>query len=99
MLECSLPHTLISIHSLFIQVTVYVCRSGSCRRRGGDAALDDIEEIVDCLGASNCTVEQTGCLGACSRGPNALVARGRGAQKLVSRVVGIDKASPALMSR
>ena len=46
---------------------IYVCQSGTCRRKGSDATLVEIEELGHLVGG--CTVEKTGCLGYCSQGP------------------------------
>jgi NAD(P)H-flavin reductase len=46
---------------------IYVCQSGTCRSKGADAALVEIEELAKLVG--NCDVKATGCLGYCSQGP------------------------------
>ena len=46
---------------------IYVCQSNSCRRKGTNAALVEIEELAKLVG--NCDVQTTGCLGYCSQGP------------------------------
>ena len=70
-----------------MQVEIYVCLSGSCRRQGADSTLQELEEIVDAAGATNCIVRRTGCVGACGSGPNAVVKPSRGRQKLITRIV------------
>ena len=53
---------------------VLVCHAGTCRRRGAEAVLTEIEELVNANGGSGyCTVRQSGCLGYCSEAPNAVV--------------------------
>jgi len=46
---------------------IYVCQSSTCRRKGSDAALVEIEELAKLVG--DCEVGTTGCLGYCSQGP------------------------------
>ena len=50
---------------------IHVCQSGTCRARGSDATLAEIEELAGVVGA--CVVRPIGCLGACRRGPAVLV--------------------------
>ena len=47
---------------------IYVCQAGTCRSKGSDAALIEIEELSK-LVSTNCHVERSGCLGYCRRGP------------------------------
>lgn len=54
---------------------IYVCQSGTCRSRGSDAALVEIEELAKLVG--DCDVGSTGCLGYCRRGPAVMVAHGK----------------------
>ena len=51
---------------------IYVCQSGTCHSRGGEAAMVEIEELARTVSGS-CVVRATGCLGYCSQGPAALV--------------------------
>lgn len=46
---------------------IFVCQSGTCRSKGSDATLVEIEELANLVG--NCKVESTGCVGYCSQGP------------------------------
>jgi hypothetical protein len=46
---------------------IFVCQSGTCRSKGSDAALVEIEELANLVG--NCTVKSTGCIGYCNQGP------------------------------
>ena len=46
---------------------IYVCQSGTCRSKGSDAALVEIEELAKLVG--DCDVLTTGCLGYCRQGP------------------------------
>lgn len=48
--------------------TIHVCQSSTCRSRGSDATLVEIEELASQL-EDDCRVETTGCLGYCNRGP------------------------------
>lgn len=45
--------------------------AGSCRQEGSQAVLLEIEELGQSVGG--CHVEASGCLGLCSKAPNALV--------------------------
>jgi ferredoxin-NADP reductase len=59
-------------------VSVHVCMSGTCRLAGGEAVLAEIEELCAtnaAVGVDTVTVEASGCLGNCSRAPNALLVR------------------------
>mmetsp|Transcript_2308 Transcript_2308/g.3348 ORF Transcript_2308/g.3348 Transcript_2308/m.3348 type:complete len:503 (-) Transcript_2308:486-1994(-) len=47
---------------------IQVCQSSTCRSRGSDATLVEIEELASQL-EDDCRVETTGCLGYCNRGP------------------------------
>ena len=53
---------------------IYVCQSGTCRSKGSDAALVEIEELAKLVG--NCNVGPTQCLGYCSQGPAVEVIQG-----------------------
>ena len=50
---------------------IYICQSGTCRSKGADAALVEIEELAKLV--DDCTLEKTGCLGYCSQGPAVAV--------------------------
>mmetsp|Transcript_17058 Transcript_17058/g.34170 ORF Transcript_17058/g.34170 Transcript_17058/m.34170 type:complete len:482 (+) Transcript_17058:45-1490(+) len=52
---------------------IHVCQAGSCRRKGSEAVFLEIEELADALQEAECSVERSGCLGLCSRGPAAVV--------------------------
>ena len=64
---------------------VYVCQARTCRARGSDATLIEIEELAsqltkleaedanDQTQRARCDVKKTGCLGYCSRGPAVAV--------------------------
>ena len=72
---------------------VYVCQARTCRARGSDATLIEIEELATQLTkreAENandqtqrvrCDVKKTGCLGYCSRGPAVAVVSKKGDRK------------------
>ena len=49
---------------------VHVCLSSTCRSRGSEAVLAEIEELA---AGAPCGVEASGCLGYCRRGPAAAV--------------------------
>lgn len=59
---------------------VHVCHAGTCRARGAEAVLTEIEELVNEVGGT-CSVRQSGCLGYCNQAPNAAVIT-RGARRL-----------------
>ena len=61
---------------------INVCHAGTCRARGADAVLTEIEELVDEVGG-NCAVRQSGCLGFCNAAPNAAVLE-RGTRRISS---------------
>lgn len=49
---------------------LHVCQERSCRRRGSETTLAEIEALAGGLG---CTVAPSGCLGYCDRGPTVVV--------------------------
>ncbi|EJK44146.1 hypothetical protein THAOC_37342 [Thalassiosira oceanica] len=51
---------------------IFVCQAGSCRRRGSEAVLVEIEELAGAVDP-NCKVEGSGCLGQCNMAPAAVV--------------------------
>ena len=51
---------------------VLVCHAGTCRARGAEAAMAEIEELMAEVGGE-CAVRKSGCLGYCSQAPNAFV--------------------------
>ena len=51
---------------------IYVCHSGTCRSKGSEVTLLEIEELVSAVNG-DCTVVRSGCLGYCRRGPAVLV--------------------------
>ena len=51
---------------------VHVCHAGTCRSRGAEAVLAEIEELVSEVGGG-CIVKKSGCLGVCNQAPNAVV--------------------------
>mmetsp|Transcript_50804 Transcript_50804/g.75292 ORF Transcript_50804/g.75292 Transcript_50804/m.75292 type:complete len:139 (-) Transcript_50804:1018-1434(-) len=54
--------------------TIHVCQSSTCRGKGSEAVLVEIEELASLIDNNlNCNVEPTGCLGYCSRGPAVAV--------------------------
>lgn len=53
---------------------IYVCQSGTCRSKGSDATLIEIEELSKLVDAS-CTVNRSGCMGYCSQGPAVMTVK------------------------
>jgi hypothetical protein len=49
--------------------TIEVCQAGACRAAGSEAVQLEIEELAN----MQCLVEPSGCLGACSQAPNAVL--------------------------
>lgn len=76
-------------------VEILVCQAGSCRRRGSEAVLMEIEELVSTLNIQKadeqCTVESSGCLGMCSRAPSALVIKQSGEELSFTRITDLEK--------
>jgi ferredoxin-NADP reductase len=68
---------------------ILVCQAGACRRAGSEAVLLEIEELSKGLG---CKVEPSGCVGACSQAPNAIVIHGN-QEKVFTRLHDVDKSS------
>ena len=70
---------------------ILVCQAGTCRRAGGEAVLLEIEELAK---DGTCSVEASGCLGACSQAPNAAVVRKRrGGETVYTRLVDVEKSA------
>ena len=67
---------------------ILVCQAGTCRRNGGEAVLIEIEALVP--DDINCKVQPSGCLGLCSRAPNAIVLKGEQEQEF-TRIDSIEK--------
>ena len=55
-----------------MSTAIFVCQAGSCRRRGSEAVLLEIEELAGAVDP-NCKVEGSGCLGQCNMAPAAVV--------------------------
>ena len=45
---------------------IYVCQARSCRRKGSEAVLLEIEELVSAVD-KKCRVKASGCLGMCNQ--------------------------------
>ena len=60
-----------------VAAEIHVCQVGSCRREGAEAVLLEIEELSKGL---DCSVQSSGCLGACGQAPNAVVVKKRGSE-------------------
>jgi len=64
---------------------IIVCQSGSCRRRGSEAILLEIEELA------SCKVRDSGCLGLCNQAPAvAIVERRKRRQPKVEYFTKVD---------
>ena len=48
---------------------ILVCHAGTCRSRGAEAVLTEIEELASTVGATRCVVRRSGCLGYVQRPP------------------------------
>jgi len=80
---------------------IYICQSSTCRRKGSDATLVEIEELANLLNDENCNVQQTGCLGYCRSGPAVrTISKQRNSKKskvkIHTRVNTIEKSSSVL---
>ena len=85
-----------------VAAEIHVCQAGSCRREGGEAVLLEIEELAK---GYDCSVEASGCVGACGQAPNAVVvkkrasdagdyyARRAGTQTLHTRLDDVEKSA------
>jgi hypothetical protein len=60
------------LHCKKIMTEIHVCQSGSCRMRGSEAVLAEIEELVGSVD-EHCRIRKSGCLGLCSQAPAAVV--------------------------
>lgn len=74
----------------YAPVEILVCQAGACRSKGSEAVLLEIEELAKGLG--DCVVQPSGCLGECSRAPNAVVVRQRG-EKMFTKIHDLEKSS------
>ena len=74
--------------------TIEVCQAGTCRAAGGEAVLKEIEELADGTG---CSVNPTGCVGACNQAPNAVLVQ-RGQEYLQTKIDTVEK-SAALVEK
>jgi hypothetical protein len=54
------------------ETQILVCQAGSCRMRGSEAVLLEIEELARFVD-ENCDVQGSGCLGLCSQAPGVVV--------------------------
>ena len=73
-----------------VAAEIHVCQAGSCRREGGEAVLKEIEELAK---GFDCSVEASGCVGACSQAPNAVVVKTRGRETLHTRLDDVEKSA------
>jgi len=67
--------TTYGVSDIPVPVEVNVCYARSCRNRGSEAVLTEIEELMASVGGK-CPVYKVGCLGYCNEAPNALVRDG-----------------------
>ena len=67
---------------------ILVCQAGSCRAAGSEAVLLEIEALAEGLG---CIVEPSGCVGACSKAPNAIILDDSGQESLHTRLDTLEK--------
>ncbi|KAL9187546.1 hypothetical protein ACHAXT_001649, partial [Thalassiosira profunda] len=75
---------------------IYVCQSGTCRSKGSDAALIEIEELAG-LVENECRVERSGCLGYCRQGPAVEVVNLRSKSSFVHVKVNTFRKSAAVV--
>ena len=57
---------------------ILVCQAGSCRGRGSEAVLLEIEELANALVSTSCSVQGSGCLGLCNQAPSAVIVTKKG---------------------
>ena len=74
--------------------TIEVCQAGTCRAAGGER-FKEIEELADGTG---CSVNPTGCVGACNQAPTAAVLVQRGQEYLQTKIDTVEK-SAALVEK
>lgn len=76
-------------------VLIKVCHQKDCVKRGGGEPL--LNTFRDLMGKSSCvTLESSGCLSQCGKGPNAFVIDNDGKEKLYFSVVDPTTASALL---
>jgi hypothetical protein len=69
---------------------IEVCQAGSCRAAGSEAVLREIEELAKDY---PCTVQPSGCVGACSQAPNAVSIGTDGSETLHTRLATVEKSA------
>ena len=73
---------------------VHVCQAGSCRRAGSEAVLLEIEELAKDL---PCAVHPSGCVGACSQAPNAIVVKRGSDETLHTHIDDVEKSAAVVL--
>ena len=63
-------------------VTMHVCQSGSCWKRGARSTLVELEELASVVGGV--AVEEAACFGRCNHGPNVAIERHDGSEVMCS---------------
>jgi len=76
---------------------IYVCQSGSCRNKGGEAVLVEIEELANALG-KDCNVQASGCLGMCRRAPAAIAVTARGKETNHTQIKSLEDSGNVVFS-
>jgi len=70
---------------------VLVCHASTCRERGGEAVLTEIEELAATVGG--CSVHAVGCLGYCNQAPNVLIRPAEGGETVRVRVSTLERSA------
>ena len=69
---------------------ILVCQAGACRRAGSEAVLQEIEELATGL---PCSVQSSGCLGACNQAPNVVIVSKGGNENLHTRLDDLERSA------
>lgn len=72
------------------RVDILVCQADSCKRAAAEAVQLEIEELAKSVRSCQLRVLATGCLGACSEAPNALILKS-GREVLHSRLTEVER--------
>lgn len=72
------------------RVDILVCQADSCKRAAAEAVQLEIEELAKSVRGCQLRVLATGCLGACSEAPNALILKS-GREVLHSRLTEVER--------
>ena len=68
--------------------TIHVCMSGSCWDDGSKSTLVELEELASVVGG--CTIMEASCYGHCGHGPNALIERDNGREKMCNGLRSVE---------